>query len=231
MNFKTLTNNFISIFFPDCCVLCNRTLVDGEKHICLFCFKKIPLTNYHRIPVNATVQRFSGKIPCQKASSFLYYTKGGNAKKIIAEIKYKGNIKLGKWMGEWMAKEMQSSGFFNGIDLIVPVPLHKKKLRQRGYNQSEEIGKGISLITNLPLCGTYLKREKDNPSQTKRGVFERWLNTHDIFNVAEPESLIGKHVLLIDDVLTSGSTLEACAHPILNCENTKISILTLAIAQ
>jgi ComF family protein len=178
---------------------------------------------------NSAAERFWGKIPCQRVSSFLYYSKGGITREIIAEIKYKGNTKLGVWFGEWMAKEMLMSGFFEGIDIIIPVPLHKKKQRQRGYNQAEEIARGVGSVSCIPLDSHCRYRKTGNLSQTKKGLFERWLNTYDIFEVRDPEFLESKHILIIDDVLTTGSTLEACARSILKKTNVRISILTLAI--
>ncbi|GHU64745.1 amidophosphoribosyltransferase [Bacteroidia bacterium] len=230
MIFKTLLSNFLALFFPDLCVVCREPLLEGETFLCLHCALKLPKTAYRSYVNNLSFDRFLGKIPLEKVNSYLYYSKGGIGQKLVADIKYKGNVSLGKWMGECMAKDVLSSGFFDGIDFIVPVPLHPKRLKQRGYNQSEIIAEGISFVTDIPLDTKNLFRKKATATQTKRGIYERWRNTLDIFDLHDRELFAGKHILIIDDVLTTGSTLEAAAHCILESKGSKVSILTLAVA-
>jgi ComF family protein len=160
----------------------------------------------------------------------LYYNKQGLGQKLVAAIKYQGNIALGEWIGASLAEELLSSGFFEGIDYLIPVPLHKKKQWKRGFNQSETLAKGISAITGIPIDRNNLYRAKANVSQTRKGTYERWKNTLNIFQVRDVNSFKNKHLLLLDDVLTTGSTLEACARALLQCENARLSVLTLAIA-
>lgn len=231
MKIKPLIQSLLSLFYPQTCPVCNRILIDGEKFICMHCLFQIPRTHYHLASQNQAEERFRGKIPIRKASAFLYYSKGGKTQKVIAEIKYKGNFRMGEWIGEIMAGEMIRSSFFEDIDMIVPVPLHKKRERQRGYNQAEAISKGVGKGCNIPVNNTCLIRKSGNSTQTRKSIFERWLNTQGIFEVRYPEQVNGKHVLIIDDVLTTGSTIEACAASLLKCKNVKISILTLAITQ
>ncbi len=223
--------DLLSLLYPRICVLCRRQLTGNEMHFCLFCQRNIPRTNYHAAPQNAATLRFEGKIPFLQISSFLYYNKGGKGQQIVAEIKYRKNEKLGKYMGNLMAKEIKDSGFFDHIDGIIPVPLHKNKLKLRGFNQSEAIARGISEITQIPLYTQSLIRQKANISQTRKNAFERWLNTKEIFCFVPETDFSGQHLLLVDDVLTTGSTLEACIHPIIKNTTANISILTLAIAE
>jgi ComF family protein len=230
MRAKTLFNDFIALFFPKLCVVCGESLRESEDFLCLHCLLDLPKTRYHSYRDNASSDRFLGKIPVEKSLSYLYYSKGGSGQKLIAGIKYQGNIRLGKWIGVQIAKEIQSTGFFEGIDYLIPVPLHNKKLKKRGFNQAEIIAQGISSVTRIPVEAQNLYRTKANRSQTRKGVYERWKNTAGIFQVKDLQLFAGKHILLIDDVLTTGATIEASATGLLASPEIKISLLTLAIA-
>ncbi len=224
--------SILSLFYPQYCCVCNKKLIDEEQYVCLDCLLKMPKTNYHFQPDNNASDRFHGKFPYEKVASFLYYNKGGWAQKVVVEIKYRGNIDLGRYMGELIAKEIQSSSFFDGIDLIVPIPLHRKRLRQRGFNQAEEIAKGVSRITGIAVCSNWVRRKKQNQTQTKKGRYARWLNTKEIFTSEKKENITHKHVLIVDDVLTTGATVEACTLSILQSyPDIKISVLTLAVTE
>ena len=229
MKIQTVLSSFASLIYPELCVICEEPLVENEKFICFACFLKLPKTNYHLIPENKAIERFAGKVSLVKASSYLYYNKEGIAQKLIAEIKYKGNMNLGEWIGAYIAKDMISSGFFQGIDYLVPVPLHRSKEKKRGFNQAEKIAEGIAQATKIPLVTNNIFRGKANTSQTRKGVFDRWKNTQNLFQMKNPELFNKKYILLIDDVLTTGSTLEALVQSILKSQEVKISILTLAI--
>ena len=230
MKIQTLLANFLSLLYPELCVICGEPLVENEKYFCFACFLKLPRTHYHFIPENRAVERFAGKVSLVKASSYFYYNKGGIAQKLIAEIKYRGNRNLGEWIGAYLAKDMISSGFFQGIDYMVPVPLHRSKEKKRGFNQAEKIAEGIARVTKIPVETDNVFREKANTSQTRKGIFDRWKNTRNLFDLKDPKLFKEKHILLIDDVLTTGSTLEAVAQSLLKSQDVKISILTLAIA-
>jgi len=229
MKFKTLTTNLVSLIYPDLCVICREPLIESEKFFCFSCSLKLPKTHYHLIPDNQAIERLTGRVSLVKASSYFYYNKGGVAQKLITEIKYKGNTNLGEWIGAYIANDMISSDFFKEIDYLVPVPLHISKEKKRGFNQAEKIAQGISQATKIPLEKTNVFREKSNTSQTRKGVFDRWKNTQNLFYMNNQELFNNKHILLIDDVLTTGSTLEALAQCLLKSEDIKISILTLAI--
>jgi len=222
--------DFIDLMFPDLCVVCGNYLQKNEHHLCLSCLVDIPRTNYHLIKENPIEKRFWGKVPVFRATSYFFFQKGSPFQKMLHILKYKGNKEIGLIMGKYAAVDLLDTPDFASVDLIIPVPLHPKKYKARGYNQSEWIGKGISKILNKPLDITTLVRVKENPSQTRKSVYERFENTEGIFELSDNTVLFGKHVLLIDDVLTTGSTLEACVRALLETEGIKISIFTLAVA-
>ena len=204
--------------------------MEDEHYFCLGCFLSLPVTNYHLIPDdNPAIDRLAGKITLQKACSFLYYNKEGVGPRIISEIKYQGNSDFGFWMGGHYAEFLFESNFFDEIDCIIPIPLHKNKQWKRGFNQAERIAAGISSVSGIPLELNVLHRIRANSTQTRKNLYERWLNTKEIFAVENPNILRNKHILLIDDVLTTGSTLEAAAERLLEIEDLRISILTLAV--
>jgi len=223
-------DDFINLLFPDLCILCGRALQKNEHQLCLSCLHDIPKTNYHLIEGNPIEKRFWGKVPIFRATSYFFFQKGSSFQKLLHILKYKGNKEIGELLGKYAAIDLLDSPDFTSIDFIIPVPLHPKKYKLRGYNQSEWISKGISEILNKPLDTTTLLRVRENPTQTKKTVFERFENTEGIFELSNTTLLAGKHVLLVDDVLTTGSTLEACARALLETQGIKISIFTLAVA-
>ena len=229
MTIQFLLTNLASLIYPELCVICREALIENEKFFCFPCSLKLPRTDYHLIPENQAIDRLAGKVSLVRASSYFYYSKGGVAQKLVTEIKYKGNRNLGEWIGAYIAKDMILSDFFQDIDYLVPVPLHRSKEKKRGFNQAEKIAEGIAKVTKIPLDITNVFRGKANTSQTKKGVFDRWRNTVNLFEMNNPELFAGKHILLIDDVLTTGSTLESIAQSLLKSPEVKISILTLAI--
>jgi len=229
MKIKILLANFVSLLYPELCVICGEPLMGNEKFFCFTCFLKLPRTHYHLIPENQAIERLAGKVSLVKASAYFYYNKGGIAQKLIAEIKYRGNRNLGEWIGRYLAEDMISSGFFQDVDYLVPVPLHRSKEKKRGFNQAEKIAEGIAQATKIPIETGNVFRAKANTSQTNKGVFDRWKNTQNLFFLKDPKLFEEKHILLIDDVLTTGSTLEALVQSLLKSDGVKISILTLAI--
>ena len=222
--------DLLDLIYPNLCFICGETLLKSESHICLSCLNNIPRTNYHLLTDNPVEKRFWGKAPIFRGTSFFFFQKGSPFQKLLHELKYKGNKEIGEILGRYAAAELLNSPDFCSIDIIIPIPLHPKRFAQRGYNQSEWIGKGLSAVLNKQQDTNTLKRIKETATQTKKSVFERFENTEGIFELSGAKELEGKHLLLIDDVLTTGSTLNAAINTLLNIPNVKISIFTLAIA-
>ena len=229
MKFNPFTD-LINLMFPNLCVVCGTNLLKNEHQLCLSCLHDIPKTNYHLIKDNPIEKRFWGKVPVYNATSYFFFQKGSSFQKLLHILKYKGNKEIGELMGKYAAIDLLDSPDFTSIDLIIPVPLHPKKYKIRGYNQSEWIGKGISTILDKPQDISTLVRIRENATQTKKTVYERFENTEGIFELRDKTILEGKHVLLVDDVLTTGSTLEACVKALLETKGIKVSIFTLAVA-
>lgn len=222
-------NSFLSLFFPRCCIACNRPLVKGEECLCTLCNMNMPRTELHKYKDNTVEQMFWGKIPLGRATSFFYYRKGNDYQQILHRLKYGGQKEIGEVMGRYMAAELLPFGFFTGVDVLIPVPLHKKKQRLRGYNQSEWIARGVALISDIPIDTESVLRAKNTETQTRKTIFERWDNVDHIFILRHPEHFVGKHILIIDDVLTTGATTVACASAFKGVEGIRISVLTLAV--
>ena len=218
------------LFFPQCCLICGKTLLEGEEYLCFQCLSNIPRTHLYLRKDNEMEKELWGKFPIERASAYLYYSKGGDVKKLLTDLKYRGNADLGSFLGRCMTREMLSSGFFQGVDGIIPVPLHPRKQKIRGYNQSVMLANGISSVTNIPVWTDLLVRTQYTQTQTRKGSYERWLNVKDMFECTSPERLRDKHVLLVDDVFTTGATLVACADAFRQIPGLRFSVLTLAIA-
>jgi ComF family protein len=222
--------DFFNLLFPDLCVVCGENLLKNEQHICFSCLYAIPKTNYHLLADNPIEKRFWGKIPIFRGTAFFFFQKGSPFQKLLHALKYKGNKEIGEVLGKYAAADLLDSVDFASVDVIVPVPLHPKRYKKRGYNQSECIAKGLSTILGKPQDTTTLHRVRENTTQTKKSVYERFENTEGIFELLDKNTFSGKHILLVDDVLTTGSTLEACIQVLLLSEDIKISIFTLAAA-
>ena len=220
----------VELFFPRLCLVCGKPLIEGEKFFCLHCDIDMPRTGFHLRPDNAVKDMFWGLVTVERATAYLYYRRKSGFSHTIHLLKYGGRPDIGVELGRAMAAELSATGFFEGIDVLVPVPLHRRKQRQRGYNQSEQLANGVATVTGLPVETGAVERCKDTASQTHKSVYERWENVEGIFRLLHPERLAGRHVLLIDDVLTTGATLCACAEAVAQAPGVSISILALATA-
>lgn len=228
--FYDLWDDFISLLFPRLCYACGNHLLRNENLICTECYIIIPRTNYHLKEDNPVAQLFWGRCMIEKAAAFSYYNKGSRIKKLIHNLKYKGIRDIGYELGRIYGLSLKTSGFTNDIDLIMPVPLHPMKKKIRGFNQSETISMGIADATHLPVDLKSLARILVSATQTKRSRYERWTNVEGIFQVIDPQTVAGKHVLLVDDVITTGSTIESCSNELLKIKGVKVSVVALAFA-
>ena len=226
----SLWSDIWKLFFPQCCLVCGKVLLAGEEHLCFRCLSGLPRTLMHLQRENELEKCLWGKLPIERGTAFLHYAKGGDAQRLLFELKYYGNVKLGLFMGRCMANELLPSGFFDGIDGVMPVPLHRRKQRMRGYNQSRLLAEGLSSVTGIPLWDSLLVRKQFTETQTQKGSYERWQNVRDVFDCSSLEALEGKHVLLVDDVLTTGATMVACADALRDVGGLRISVLVLAWA-
>lgn len=218
------------MFFPRYCVVCGKRLCREEYGLCISCLSVLPRTKMHMQVDNEMEKNFWGRLPIERASAFLFYSKGGDVSKLLFELKYYGNYQLGIVLGKCMAEELKNSGFFQNIDAIVPVPLHPNKKRIRGYNQSEVLAKGISSVLDIPIFTDVLKRSQNTMTQTRKSRFGRWINVDDAFECFNAEIIKGKHILLLDDVVTTGATIVACSDALKEIQGLRISVLSLALA-
>ncbi len=228
---SSILNGLIDLLYPNLCLICGESLRKNEQQLCLHCFNNIPKTNYHLMENNPVEKRFWGKVPLQKGSSYFHFRKGSDFQKLIHELKYRGNREMGITLGRYAASELITSGSFDEVDILVPVPLHPKKEAKRGYNQSFLICKGLEEVLGKPVVSNNLYRKHYSSTQTKKSVFERYENTAGIFALRRPEEFAGKHILLVDDVLTTGATLEACVQTLLDVDSVDVSVFTLAVTE
>lgn len=224
--FQTLIN----LFFPTVCAGCHSFLVSNENVICTLCRHNIPLTNHHLNRENEAFKKFYGRIPVEHTSALLYFHKKGIVQELIHNLKYKGQEEIGTVLGEWCADDLKKDAFLQSIDEIIPVPLHKRKLRERGYNQLTNFGKTLSNRLKIPYNPNLLVRNIYSKTQSKKNLLNRSEGIDSVFDVTFTEKDYNKHFLLIDDVLTTGSTLEACSQALLKITGAKISIVCMAMA-
>ena len=230
LHIKDIWKGICELFYPALCLGCNRSLRGHEKVLCLSCQMQLPITSYHHQPENQTAILFSGRFRFQAATSFAYFTKDGLLQLLLHELKYKGRKKVGIYMGTLFGYELQQTNWVRTVDCIIPVPLHAKKQQARGFNQSECIAYGLSSVLQLPVLKHHVYRCKNTDSQTRKTRSQRLENMNEAFAIKDAASLEGKHVLLVDDVLTTGATLESCALCLLQVKGLKISIATIGIA-
>jgi len=221
----------IHLFCPHYCVVCGARLQEEEQALCADCLKKLPRTLYYLQKDSLVEKLFWGKFPVERATAFFHYQRGGAYAKIVHLLKYEGRSDIGVAMGRLMARELVPSGFFEGVDMLVPVPLHPDRQRERGYNQSERLAAGIQEVTGIEVHSEVLMRQKSTDTQTHKDAQQRYENMRGVFRLNNPaSSLQGKHILLIDDVLTTSATLTACADVLKDIPDIRISILALALA-
>ncbi len=228
---RNLLSGARHLLFPRLCPGCRQPLLPEEKLVCLVCAGALSRTGYHNIPLNETALRLAGRFPMERATSFCYFAHGGLMQHLLHQVKYKRRADLAFELGEAFGKELLAAGFLMGIDGIIPVPLHFQKQWKRGYNQSERMAAGMEKATGVPVENRLLLRVRHTESQTSKTAAERQQNVQDAFRVRPKGFSAPKHFLLLDDVLTTGATLEACAGTLLrHLPGCRISIATAAVA-
>ena len=230
MKMKGLQHLF-NLFYPDICVCCDQYLLDQEKIICIECRLDLPFIETGNSTYNPLLETLKGKVIIEEGTSFLYYHPEGKVKKLIHQLKYKNNQKVGIFLGEWLGQKLLETKAYNSIDYIIPVPLHKDKLRLRGYNQLTKFGETLSSILNIKYLEGVLIRNTMAKTQTLKKRLDRFKSLVNNFSLINANLLKNKHVLLIDDVVTTGATLEACCKELLKIEGMKISIVTIALTE
>jgi ComF family protein len=226
-----MLKNLLKLIFPKLCNGCQELLLLNESIICSNCRHNLPLTNHHLISNNDITKKFYGIIDVEFSASMLYFQKDGIVQKLIHNLKYKGQEKVGFFLGEWYANDLIKNEIINTVTEIIPVPLHTKRLEERGYNQVDGFCIALSKELNIPFNKSLLYRRKYSKTQTAKNKTERQFENDNVFDVTFSKKDENKHFLLIDDVITTGSTLELCAKMLLKIPNSKVSIVTIAFTQ
>ena len=228
---KQWLNAAADVVMPRICPVCGKALDSDEKWLCRKCLSALPRTRYEDVDFNTMEQHFAGKVPIERASAYFYYEKGSPYASILHDIKYHNLPGMGRWLMARAVRDMQGSHFFDGIDVVTAVPLHRSKLARRGYNQSEYLARGIAEALSIPYIEA-LKAIRPHSTQTRKGALERWQNIQDNYALNKnADKLAGKHILLVDDVITTGSTLIVCATALKSIPNVKVSVFTLSSAR
>lgn len=225
-------SDVLSIFYPNLCVACETLLHSGEEYICLICRNALPETRFHFDTENPVYKHFWGRIHLEHATSLYYFRKGTKVQHLLHELKYNGKKEIGEILGKMYGRQLMESPFYNQIDVIVPVPLHPLKQFKRGYNQSEWFARGLAASLQAKCRADVLVRMEDTATQTRKNRFDRWQNVEQVFTCESPQVVSGRHVLLVDDVITTGATMESCARALLSAGDlTKVSAVSIACAQ
>lgn len=227
--FNCPVSSLLDYILPHSCHLCGETLKSGERYVCMHCLARLPRTGYHRIPDNPMAVRFMGIVPYERAAGFFFYTPDSELAGVIHDLKYHHFRNLGRYMGAVMCRDLLMSGFLNGVDVLMPVPMHWWRQARRGYNQAEQLCIGLAKDSGIPVS-TALKAVRPHRTQTSLSHKERLENTKGIFRLKHPAEFAGKHILLCDDVCTTGATLRSAAEAIVSaCPTARISLLSLAV--
>ncbi|MBC7525550.1 MAG: ComF family protein [Flavobacterium sp.] len=225
-----MINDLINLFFPKACAGCDSFLQSTEMVICTQCRHDIPLTNHHKTENNEATSKFYGRIPVEFAGALFHFQKKGIVQELIHKLKYKGHQEIGEFIGNWYGEELKDNEILKSVDLIIPVPLHRKRLKKRGYNQVTEFGKALAKTIEANFDETILIRNIYTQTQVKKNLVDRTSVIQNVFGTNYSEKHYNKHFLLIDDVLTTGATLEACGSELMKIPGAKISIVCMAMS-
>ena len=222
--------DFVNLIFPNQCRACGNNLMRGEDIICTFCNYHLPKTNFHFVDENPVIKHFWGKVHVSHATAYYYFHKGEKVQSLIHALKYRGEKEIGVKIGQWCGHDLKAVPEYGCCDFIVPVPLHKRRLRSRGYNQAEMFGEGLSSALGIKLLTQTLMRKVATETQTKKHRYNRFENMKDVFEIVNASDFINKTFLLVDDVITTGSTLASCAEELLKIPGVKVNIAAMAYA-
>lgn len=226
---SNILNDIGNILMPISCFGCNARLSRGEVIICTTCRHELPLTDYNFNDENAVDRIFYGRINIKKAAAFLFFYDKGIVKNILHNLKYRNQEKIGLFLGDWFGQILRNQNNLQHIDYIIPVPLHPKKLKKRGYNQTALFARRLALHLNTSYLDTSLIKTANTRTQTKKNRVSRWFDNRSLYEVKHPELLVNKNILLVDDIITTGATMEMCARPISNIKGTQIYIISMAV--
>lgn len=227
--FPKIINDINYILLPKVCFGCNTQLYRGEHLLCTVCRNDLPITDYNFLEENPADRIFYGRIPVKKASSFLFFSQNGIVKQLLHHLKYKNQEQIGEFFGDWYGEILKQQGHLKEVDFIIPVPLHGKKLKKRGYNQVDLFGKRLAHHLDVPFLKDILIKTANTKTLTKKSRFNRWQSTKELYVVADMTLLTNKTILLIDDVITTGATIEASGSALLKVEGVKLFVATMAI--
>lgn len=230
IRFKEIKESILHLLFPHVCDGCGSDLVNIESNLCIRCLSSLPETNFEQHPNNPVEKIFWGRMPLVSAAAHLYFTKESLIQRLMHQFKYKGNRQLGLQLGRIMGQALKKSNRFNDIDALIPLPLFPSKEKKRGYNQAKVLCEGMAEILSLPVLDNIITRPHHTETQTKKGRIERWRNIEGKFLLDNTEAICNKHLLLVDDVMTTGATLEACGNELLKIDNCRLSVATLCVA-
>lgn len=222
--------DLVALFLPRHCAGCDTGLNRNEECLCHTCLNDLPRTRYHEDPANPVEQLFWGKVPIHAASAFLHFARTGLTQRMLHRLKYKQDHEVGSMLGHLMGMELRESPRFASVDAFIPVPLHPKKERIRGFNQSKLLAEGMHKAWPKPVLNGHLLRVVQTTTQTRRGRLDRWMNVKEAFHIPDPAALQGLHVLLVDDVVTTGATIEGCVKALSVVPGVKVSLFTAACA-
>lgn len=225
-----MLNSLLQLFFPNLCASCNKNLFRGEDTICNVCLNDLPKTDFHHFIVNPVSKIFEGRVRLKTATSLFYFNKGGKVQNLMHKLKYKNRPEIGVFLGEIYANSLLESPFYENIDVILPIPIHWKKRKIRGYNQAASFAFGLNKIYKADYSDEYLIKNEFTESQIRKSRYERFENSKEKYQVLAPEKIKDKNILLVDDVITSGSTIESCAQELIHHQAKSIVVASIAFA-
>ena len=227
---KKYTESVVDLLYPHLCPGCGNDLVQRDIQLCIYCLSDLPHTSFALYADNPVEKLFSGRLKVQAAHSEFYFTKSELIQKLLHQLKYKGNKQIGHFLGTIIGASLLESKRFTDLDFIIPLPLHPKKQFRRGYNQAAVIGEGISAVLKIPMLEKCVIKTISTETQTKKNRIKRWQNVSESFSITDHQIINGKRILLVDDVITTGATIEACGNVILTIPRTKLSVVSVAYA-